>query len=219
MRQLFAPGADAWLRLVLLSVLLLAGGSVLVLEMLQHSSYVSRVGIAPEQPVPFSHKHHVGELGLDCRYCHTTVEVSATAGLPPTHTCMTCHSQLWTGAAMLAPVRDSLARDQPLAWTRVHRLPDYVYFNHSIHVAKGIGCSSCHGAIDQMQLTARAQNLTMQFCLDCHRNPAPRLRTSDQVWNSEWTPPADQASRGKALLAQYHIRSGAQLSDCSICHR
>ena len=219
MRQLFAPGADAWLRLALLSVLLLAGTTVLVLEMLQHSSYVSRIGIAPEQPVPFSHKHHVGELGIDCRYCHTSVEVSATAGLPPTHTCMTCHSQLWTGAAMLAPVRDSLAHDQPLAWTRVHRLPDYVYFNHSIHVAKGVGCSSCHGAIAQMQLVARAQNLTMQFCLDCHRNPAMRLRTPDQVWNTEWIPPADQAKRGLALLAQYRIRSGAQLSDCSICHR
>ncbi|WP_428375743.1 cytochrome c3 family protein [Lichenicoccus sp.] len=219
MRQLFAPGADAWMRLVLLSLLLLAGGSVLILEMLQHSAYVSRVGIAPEQPVPFSHKHHVGELGIDCRYCHTGVEVSASAGLPPTHTCMTCHSQLWTGAAMLAPVRDSLARDQPLAWVRVHRLPDYVYFNHSIHIAKGVGCSSCHGAVDRMQLTARAQNLTMQFCLDCHRNPAMRLRPPDQVWNTEWTPPADQAARGKAFLALYHIRSGAQLSDCSICHR
>ncbi|WP_240759229.1 cytochrome c3 family protein [Lichenicoccus roseus] len=203
----------------MLSLLLLVGASALTLELLQHSSYISRVGIAPEQPVPFSHKHHVGELGLDCRYCHTGVEASASAGLPPTHTCMTCHSQLWTGAAMLAPVRDSLAHDMPLAWVRVNRLPDYVYFNHSIHVAKGVGCSSCHGAIDRMQLTARAQNLSMQFCLDCHRNPAMRLRNPDQVWNTEWMPPADQAARGKALLAQYHIRSGAQLSDCSVCHR
>ena len=219
MRQLFGPGADAWMRLVLLGFVVLVGGSVLILEMIQHSTYVSRVGIAPAQPVPFSHKHHVGQLGIDCRYCHTSVEVSSTPGLPPTHTCMTCHSQIWTGASMLAPVRESLAHDEPLRWTRVNRLPDYVYFNHSIHIAKGVGCSSCHGAVDQMQLMARGKNFTMQFCLDCHRNPAPRLRTPDQVWNTEWTPPADQAKLGPALLARNHIHSGAELSDCSICHR
>ena len=219
MRQLFAPGADAILRLVMLILAVVVLGGLAVVGGISRSDYVYGVGVAPEQPVPFSHKHHSGELGLDCRYCHTSVEVGATAGIPPTWTCMTCHSQIWTGASMLAPVRDSLARNQPLHWVRVNRLPDYVYFNHSIHVTKGIGCSSCHGPMDSMQLTYRAQAFTMAFCLNCHRNPERFIRTASEVWNMSWQPTEDQRALGRRLVAQNHIRPAAQLTDCSICHR
>jgi hypothetical protein len=183
------------------------------------SSYVTTVGVAPAQPVPFSHKHHSGELGIDCRYCHTQVESYATAGLPPTHTCMTCHSQIWTGAEMLAPVRQSFANDDPLHWTRVNRLPDYVYYNHSIHITKGIGCSTCHGPVNQMQLTYRANAFEMKFCLNCHRNPERYVRPQDEIWNMEWSPPPNQDKAGPELVSQYRIRSPGELTDCSICHR
>jgi hypothetical protein len=219
MRQLFAPGADAVLRLFIFTII---GGlffAALVVGGVARSSYVTNVGIAPEQPVPFSHKHHSGELGLDCRYCHQGVETTASAGLPPTRTCMTCHSQIWTGAAMLAPVRDSYANDMPLHWVRVNRLPDYVYFNHAIHVAKGVGCTTCHGNIDSMQLTSRANAFEMSWCLNCHRNPAPYLRTPENVFDMHWKAAADQASLGQKLIIENHIRSPAALTDCSICHR
>lgn len=129
-----------------------------------------------EQPVPFSHQHHVVGLGIDCRFCHTSVEVSASAGLSPTYTCMTCHSQIGTNAAIVAPVRESLADGKPTEWHRVSNLPDYVYFNHSIHIAKGVGCESCYGEMDRMALTYKAKTLIMQFCLNCHRDPGPHLR-------------------------------------------
>ncbi len=218
-RQLFAPGADAILRLAALTLLVTVLGGSVGLYLWSHGYFVGSVGVAPAQPVPFSHKHHSGELGLDCRNCHEQVEQQATAGLPPTHTCMTCHSQIWTGATMLAPVRDSYANNEPLHWTRVNRLPDYVYFNHSIHITKGVGCSSCHGAITEMQLTYPAQSFRMEFCLNCHRAPANYLRTPDQIWNMEWVAPDDQAAKGAALVVQNHIAGPQRLSDCSICHR
>ncbi len=218
-RQLFAPGADAILRLYILAGVTGVLAIGLVLFGLSHSDYVGSVGIAPAQPVPFSHKHHSGELGLDCRYCHQQVEAQATAGLPPTHTCMTCHSEIWTGSPMLAPVRESLANNEPLHWTRVNRLPDYAYFNHSIHITKGIGCSSCHGAMDTMQLTYAAQSFKMEFCLSCHRAPENFVRPQQEVWNMEWKAPADQATVGPALVKEYHIAGPDRLTDCSICHR
>ncbi len=219
MEQLFKPGADAIFRLVLFIVIFSAAAALAVAAALSGSAFVTGTTIAARQPVPFSHKHHAGELGIDCRYCHTTVETEATAGLPPTYTCMTCHSQIWTGSPMLAPVRDSLARNQPLHWTRLNRLPDYVYFDHAIHIAKGIGCSSCHGQVQEMQLTYAVQSFTMGFCLDCHRAPQNNIRPQDEIFDMAWTPPADQAERGRALLAHYHIRPPAELTDCSICHR
>ncbi len=180
-------------------------------------NYNTQVGLIPPQPVPFSHKHHVSGLGLDCRYCHTSVEVAQNAGMPPTETCMTCHSQLWTNAFILAPVRQSLAERQPLRWNRVYTLPDYVYFDHSIHIAKGVGCTECHGPIGDMPLTWKAVDLYMSWCLDCHRNPAPHLRPQEAVFDPHWqrtpsTPPGEQ------LLAQYHIPPQT-LEDCSVCHR
>ncbi len=219
MRQLFAPGADAIFRLIILSGIGLVLLVSLVLFGLAYSDYAGAVGLAPVQPVPFSHKHHSGELGLDCRNCHQSVEVQATAGLPPTHTCMTCHSQIWTGSDMLAPVRESLAKNAPLQWARVNRLPDYVYFNHSIHVSKGVGCSSCHGAMDRMQLTFPAKSFTMSFCITCHRAPQNYLRPAAEIWNMEWSPPSDQKALGTALVEQHHIAGAARLTDCSICHR
>ena len=219
MRQLFAPGADAILRLAILATVGVLLAAVIALTGYAHSAYVGNVGIAPEQPVPFSHKHHVAELGLDCRNCHQYAATQATAGLPPTTTCMTCHSRIWDQSPMLAPVRDSLAQGVPLHWVRVNRLPDYVYFNHSIHVSKGVGCASCHGAVDTMQLTYAARSFTMAFCLDCHRAPAAALRPLQAVWDMHWQPPPDQAARGKALIAARHIEGPTRLTQCSTCHR
>jgi hypothetical protein len=179
--------------------------------------YNSQERYTPPQPVPFSHQHHVSGLGIDCRYCHTTVEVSQNAGMPPTHTCMTCHSQIWTNADMLAPVRQSLAENKPLRWTRVYTLPDYVYFDHSIHIAKGVGCTECHGPIGDMPLTRKATTLYMSWCLSCHRDPAPHLSPLDQVFNPHWQRTASTPS-GTELMAAYHIHPET-LSDCGVCHR
>jgi len=185
---------------------------------LVRSQAVTRVGIAPDQPVPFSHQHHVAGLGIDCRYCHTAVEESASAGLPPTETCMTCHSQLWTDADLLAPVRESWARRTSLRWRRVHDLPDFAYFDHSIHVQKGVGCVECHGRVDRMPLMRQAESLRMDFCLDCHRDPAPRLRPREEVFNMGWTPPPDRRALGERLIARYGIDADG-IMHCNVCHR
>lgn len=216
--QLFPRWTTLVARLALLALVLLPLGMLGLLMALQYSPYVTGQGITPDQPVPFSHEHHVGGLGLECRYCHGGVEVSRFAGLPPTETCMTCHSQLWTNAAMLAPVRRSLAEDRPIRWRRVNSLPDYVYFDHSVHVRNGVGCTSCHGPVDSMPLMRQAAPLTMGWCLGCHRDPAPNLRPESEIYAGHWTPPADQAARGAALIGHYGIRT-AHLTDCSVCHR
>jgi cytochrome c7-like protein len=214
----FGPKADFFLKLGLCAVgIAVAGGAALVWGV-PRTDYYTGVAMVRQQPVPFSHEHHVGGLGLDCRYCHDLVETSATAGIPPTYTCMTCHSEIWTGAPMLAPVRRSLAEGKPLRWQRVYDLPGYVYFNHSIHVAKGVGCVTCHGRIDAMRLTYKASSLTMGWCLDCHRNPAPNLRPRDRVFDMAWQPPADDKDLGKRLMREYGVRT-AGLTDCSTCHR
>ena len=171
------------------------------------------------QPVPFSHKHHVRDDGIDCRYCHTSVEKSAFAGIPSTDTCMTCHSQIWTEAPVLAPVRASLNQNTPLRWNRVHDLPDFAYFNHSIHVTKGIGCSTCHGQVDQMPLTYRTQTLYMKWCLECHRQPQNFVRPRSEIYNMHWHPPPDQHAQGAQLVRQYHIDTSGRLTNCSTCHR
>lgn len=206
------------MRLGLYALVVLPGSLAIFGFSYYRSSWYTGVGAFVEQPVPFSHKHHAGELGLDCRYCHTGVEKSAFAGLPPTETCMTCHSQLWTNAEMLAPVRESLATDKPIRWQRVHHLPDYVYFDHSVHVRNGIGCSSCHGDVEAMPLMTKAKSLSMAWCLDCHRDPAKNLRPENEIFDMRWQPAADQKDKGKMLLAHYGIRPG-HLTDCSVCHR
>lgn len=216
--QIFGPGADALVRLLLSGVAALPVVVVGVAYGLTRSPYVTGKNFVKQQPIPFSHEHHVGRLGVDCRYCHTSVESSAFAGLPPTETCMTCHSQLFTTSAMLAPVRESLARSQPIRWIRVNRLPDYVYFDHSVHVQNGVGCSTCHGAVETMPLIRQVAPLTMEWCLDCHRDPRPYLRPENKVFDQSWRTPDDQAVKGAALLAHYAIKLD-HLTDCSRCHR
>lgn len=222
MPQIFTPSADTRLRFGLLLAGLSFVTSMLFLGGFMESSYSTLVGWVREQPVPFSHAHHAGGLGIDCRYCHAGVETSAQAGLPSTHVCMTCHSQVWTGAPMLAPVRHSLANGQPLAWRRVARLPDYVYFDHAIHIDRGVPCVTCHGRVDRMPLLMRAEPFTMGWCLACHRDPAPQLRPPEQVTRMDWSEwqqePGHAREFGRERMAAYGIRP-ATLTDCSICHR
>ena len=214
---IFGPRANLFMNVALISIGSAAVVLMLAIWVVPVMGYNTEERFAPEQPVPFSHKHHVSGRGLDCRYCHTTVEKSASAGMPSTAICMTCHSQIWTNAAMLAPDRQSLAQNVPLRWTRVYTLPDYVFFDHSIHIAKGVGCTECHGPIGDMALTWKARTLYMSWCLSCHRDPAPHLRPKDQVFNPHWRRTASTPS-GKALMAQYHVDT-KNLSDCGICHR
>ncbi|HEX4143625.1 MAG TPA: cytochrome c3 family protein [Pirellulales bacterium] len=183
------------------------------------SSYGTNTGDVREQPTPFSHEHHVGVLGIDCRYCHDSVERSSFAGMPATKTCMNCHSQMWVGSTMLAPVRDSYKADRPLHWHRVYNLPGFVYFDHSIHVHKGVGCSSCHGRIDEMPFTYQVPSLLMEWCIDCHRHPEEQLRPREEVFNIKYKPPADQLSLGKRLCQAYHVLDSTTLTSCTVCHR
>lgn len=219
MSQIFPPRANTHARVVLLGIVLLVCGAGWATSKIFWSPYTTYVGVAFDQPIPFSHKHHVGDDGIDCRYCHTSVETSAFAGVPSTDTCMSCHSQLWNDAPMLAPVRESLSTGKPLQWNRVHDLPDYVYFNHSIHVSKGIGCSTCHGRLDQMPLTRKTQTLYMKWCLDCHRAPQNYMRPREKIYDMSWQPPADQEVTGQKLVAQYHVDQSGRLTNCGTCHR
>ena len=216
MAQIFPRSANSLAKTILVLVPVIIGGLLSILLNINRLEYVSKVNIPLDQPVPFSHKHHVTGMGIDCRYCHTTVETSAFAGIPPTETCMTCHSQIWTEAPILEPVRASFRDEPAIQWTRVHDLPDFVYFDHSIHVSKGIGCQSCHGQVDQMPLMWKANTLNMEWCLDCHRAPENHIRPRAEVFNMLWKPPPDHD--GRELVAKYKVQT-AQLTDCSICHR
>jgi hypothetical protein len=216
MAQFFQPRANTLTRgFIALAALLVVGG-FWILTAVSGSAYVTRQGEPREQPVPFSHEHHVGGLGLDCRYCHTSVENSSTAGIPPTRTCMNCHASLWTVAPELAPVRESWRTGKSIEWTRVHDLPGYVYFHHGIHVQKGISCAVCHGRVDKMPLMWQNAPLTMEWCLECHRNPEKYVRPKDQVFNMAWQAPPNQIELGRKLVREYHIES---LTSCSTCHR
>jgi hypothetical protein len=216
MAQVFTKSANAFARSSLVAGLLLVAGAGAGLWVLAHSGYVTRQGLVLEQPVPFSHDHHVGQIGIDCRYCHTAVETSATAGIPPTATCMNCHKQLWTNAALLEPVRASLRDNVPLAWNKVHDLPDFVYFDHSIHVAKGVACVTCHGQVDRMPLMYQYPSLQMEWCLACHRDPVKYLRPREEVTNVAWQPPVDLEKRQHEWAQLYDVKSK---TSCSTCHR
>jgi cytochrome c7-like protein len=203
MAQVFDRNSNALARfsLVLTGLIVIALG--VTLDQLQRSPWVTRQGQRPDQPIPFSHKHHVEGLGLQCQYCHTTVEVSSYAGIPPTKTCINCHSQIWTNANLLQPVRESWATGNSIQWIRVHDLPDFVFFNHEIHVNKGIGCASCHGRVDEMPLMYMENTLQMEWCLNCHRNPAVNLRPTAEIYNMAWEGPSTEkpvwcASTGNA---------------------
>ena len=217
MAVIFGPRANLFVNAALIGAAALLAMLIVLVWVVPVMGLNTELGYAPPQPVLFSHKHHVGGLGIDCRYCHTSVETAANAGMPATETCMTCHSQLWTNAALLAPVRQSLADRKPLRWTRVYALPDYVYFDHSIHVAKGVGCTECHGPIADMAQTRKAASLTMSWCLACHRDPGPHLRPKEAVFDPRWQPRDDRA-HGAALMAANHVHT-AGLTDCGVCHR
>jgi len=234
--QIFPSSSNAIARASLFALVFLVAFVFWAMAEFQRSPYVTYAGVRKPQPVPFSHQHHVTGLGIDCRYCHTSVETSSFAGIPPTKTCMNCHSQIWTNAAYLEPVRESFRTGKSIEWTRVNQLPNFVYFNHSIHIAKGVGCNTCHGPVDQMPLMYQYASLQMEFCLDCHRAPEKYLRPREQVFNMRYQPPVDdplgknnvefegksyndQIELGTALKKAYQVRTVNDITSCNTCHR
>jgi len=216
MAQIFHRSTNTLARVSIFGALAFVAGSLWVMATISRSAYVTQQSIARQQPVQFSHKHHTGELGIDCRYCHTAVETQAKAGIPPTATCMNCHAQIWTEAAILEPIRASARDDVSIRWVKVHDLPDFVFFNHAIHVQKGIGCVSCHGRVDRMNQVWQESSLTMEWCLDCHRHPERNVRPREHVFDLAWTPPADEPPVGPALARAYDV---TPRTDCTTCHR
>jgi hypothetical protein len=217
MPQIFHRSANTLSKVSLFGVLSILGiALMLVMFVVSRSSYVTRAHEYIEQPIQFSHLHHVTDDGIDCRYCHTSVETSSFAGIPPTKTCMNCHSQLFATEPILEPVRASLREDKPLRWIRVHDLPDFVYFNHSIHVKKGVGCETCHGRVDQMPLMLQQNSLQMEWCLDCHRAPEKYIRPRSEITTMGYKPSAPQSVVGAQLVKEYGIHPS---TDCSTCHR
>ncbi|HEX2598019.1 MAG TPA: cytochrome c3 family protein [Terriglobales bacterium] len=241
MAQVFHRSSNTLARASILATLLLVAGVLWTALEMSRSPYTTYAGVAKAQPVPFSHQHHVAGLGIDCRYCHTSVENSSFAGIPPTKTCMNCHSQIWTNAPMLEPVRDSYRTGKSLVWTRLNDLPDYVYFDHSIHINKGVGCNSCHGPVNKMPLMYAQASLQMEWCLNCHRAPEKFLRphkvagrpNEDQIFNMDYQEPSsarpvvledgksftDQIQLGTYLKNVNHVRSVMDITSCNTCHR
>ena len=215
MPQIFHRSTNTLSRLSIFGALFVVLGGLWLLAVINRSSYVTQAFVTRQQPVQFSHKHHNGELGIDCRYCHTGVERAAFAGLPPTATCMSCHAQIWRDSPFLDPVRRSFATDASMRWVRVNDLPDFVYFKHDVHIAKGVGCVTCHGRVDQMNQLYQASSLQMEWCLDCHRHPERYVRPLDRVFDMAWAP-EDQAALGPLLLAANDVHTR---TDCSTCHR
>ena len=216
MAQLFPSSSNALAKASVVVVAVLVAAVAYAVYAVDRSGYTTGEDVILTQPVPFSHDHHVGAIGIDCRYCHASVESAGFAGMPPTATCMNCHTQIWSESPMLAPVRESYRTGKPIEWTRVHNLADYVYFDHSIHVAKGMGCVTCHGRVDKMPLMWQDASLRMEWCLACHRNPEKHVRPRAEVFNLTWQPPANADSLRRALVQEYKIKS---LIHCSTCHR
>ena len=243
MSQIFHRSTNTLSRATIFGAVFIIAALGGIIYVVQGSPFVTYAGLRKPQPVPFSHQHHVAGLGIDCRYCHTSVENSSFAGIPPTKTCMNCHSQIWTNAQLLEPVRASYRSGESLQWTRVNQLPDFVYFNHSIHVTKGVGCNTCHGPVDQMPFMYQQESLQMEWCLGCHRDPGKNLRPRDQVFNMRYQPPAtgnpvtvddrtftDQDALGAYLITKYQVRVGriktsdgqisvSDITSCTTCHR
>jgi Cytochrome c7 and related cytochrome c len=219
MPQIFHRSANTLSKLSLAGLLIVVGSLIFTAILVARSNYVTRAHEFVEQPVQFSHRHHVSDDGIDCRYCHTSVETSPFAGIPPTKTCMNCHSQIWNQAPILEPIRASFREDKPVRWVRVHDLPDFVYFNHSIHVKKGMGCETCHGRIDQMPLTLQENTLQMEWCINCHRNPANYVRPRAEVYTMGYKPPVPQSVMGPQLAKVYGIPARGANTSCSTCHR
>jgi len=216
MPQIFHPSTNTISKVSIFGALFIIAAIIWVAYGINSSPYVNQAGVAREQPVQFSHAHHVDGIGIDCRYCHTSVEDSAFAGIPPTKTCMNCHSQIWLNTSYLEPVRESFRTGKSLEWTRVNDLPDFAYFNHSIHISKGIGCDTCHGKVNKMPLMWQQSSLQMEWCLNCHRHPENYVRPRDQVFNMDYEPPDNQAEFGMKLVKEYKIQ---RLTNCTTCHR
>jgi hypothetical protein len=216
MSQIFHRSANTISRVSIFGAVFIAAGLIGLLTQVNRSPWVTQAHVAREQPIQFSHERHVAGNGIDCRYCHTSVEDSRFAGIPPTKTCMNCHSEIFSNSPFLEPVRTSFATGKPLQWNRVHDLPDFVYFDHSIHVNKGVGCTTCHGQVDRMPLMRQEQSLQMEWCLDCHRNPERYVRPKDAVFRVDYKVPSNQAELGARLVAEYEIQ---KLTSCSTCHR
>lgn len=216
MGQTFHPSTNTISKVTIFGAVFIIAIVLWLLVQSNRSSYATLAGVPRDQIVPFSHKHHVSGLGIDCRYCHTSVEDSSFAGIPPTHTCMTCHSQVWRDSPMLEPVRESYRTGESLPWVRVHDLPDFVYFDHSIHIHKGIACVTCHGQVDEMPLVWKTATLNMEWCLDCHREPEKYIRPRELVFAFDWQPQVSQETLGRRLVSEYEVR---RMTDCSVCHR
>jgi len=232
MAQIFHRSTNSISRATIFGAVFVVAALFWAAAQVQRSPYVTYAGVVRPQPAPFSHQHHVAGLGIDCRYCHTSVENSRFAGIPPTKTCMNCHAQIWTKAPMLEPVRESFRTDKSLVWTRVNDLPDFVYFDHSIHINKGVGCNTCHGPVDRMPLMYNYASLQMEWCLNCHRAPEKNLRPRYQVFNMRYQAPTadspvivdgksfvDQDSLGLHLVKAYKLRSERDITSCNTCHR
>lgn len=222
MPQIFHHSTNGLAKTTIFGAVFVLLAALWVFAEISRSSWSTGQWVEIQQPVQFSHKHHVGDDGIDCRYCHTSVETAASAGIPSTAVCMNCHKQLWSDSPYLEPVRASFRTGKPLEWTRVHDLPDYAYFNHSIHVNKGVGCSTCHGRVDQMPLVYQASSLQMEWCLACHRAPERFVRDKDKIFDMEWRAenktPAE-IEHGVKLKSLYRIQPKNVLTSCSTCHR
>lgn len=216
MSQLFHRSTNALARISLFGGIVVLAGLGYLGWIFAHSSYMTAQNLVLKQPVPFSHDHHTAGLGIDCRYCHTSVEESSFAGIPPTATCMNCHNIMWKREDLLAPVRDSWRTGEALRWNRVYDLPDYVYFDHSIHLKKGMGCEVCHGRVDRQPLIRQAVSLQMKWCLDCHRNPEKYIRPREDVFTFGYRPEGDADALAAKLIEEYAVQPGI---DCGVCHR
>lgn len=219
MAQVFNRSANNIAKISMIMAAVLGGLAFYFYTQIARSSYLTGIYVEKQQPVQFSHKHHVGDDGIDCRYCHTQVETSASAGIPPTQTCMNCHNQLYADQPYLEPVRASYRENKPIEWQRVHDLPEFAYFNHSIHVAKGVGCSTCHGQIDEMPAVFQQNTLQMEWCLSCHREPEKFIRPKSEIYNMKWKDSDLNPEERKDLKEKYKIRSKEMMTSCSTCHR
>jgi hypothetical protein len=216
MSQIFHRSTNTIARVSIFGAAFIVAGLLGLFDEINRSPWVTGARVARDQPIQFSHERHVAGNGIDCRYCHTSVEESSFAGIPPTRTCMNCHSEIFSDSPYLEPVRQSFRSDRSIEWTRVHDLPDFVYFNHSIHVNKGVGCTTCHGQVDRMPLMWQEKSLQMEWCIDCHRNPEQYVRPRSAVFSVDYVAPSDQLELGRRLVAQYNIQ---KLTSCSTCHR
>jgi hypothetical protein len=213
---IFRPKHNTLARLTLFILAAGGGGTVGGLLLWVRTPYARNMQAPLEQPLQFDHRHHTRDEGIDCRYCHNTVEKSAFASIPPTQLCMNCHSQIWNKSSLLEPIRQSFIENKPMVWNRVYKVPEFVYFNHAIHVNKGVGCVTCHGRVDTQAAVEKSSTLTMSWCLDCHRNPEKNLRPVEEITNMTWEPEGDPVETARVLAEKNHVHTRVS---CTTCHR